>query len=379
MKTPKPRKLAGGQWFIQLRLNGVSIPVSAATEKECTRQAALIKAEYQSGKRKIQKIDMTIGEAIDAYIVKYEAVLSPATVRGYASIRKNRFPGYMDTPIKEIRDWQEMINNELKTKSEHTVKNGWGAVTAALGDLNISCPCVKLAKVPVNEMSFLEPEEIPLFLKAAEGDKMEIEMLLELHGLRESEAMTVVRNKRIDLKHKAIVVRGALVPNKENKFVEKSTNKSTGSTRTIPIMIPRLAELVQHYEDTGQEIRAHSASAILSHVHATCVRAGVTDVTNHGLRHTFASLGYSLGLSERMLMELGGWDDPATMHKIYIRLAARDKERAQNAMSDFFSETDDLSKALKELRAVCDKHKGIPELKQVVDILQSLERNKSKE
>ena len=67
------------------------------------------------------------------------------------------------------------------------------------------------------------------------------------------------------------------------------------------------------------------------------------------------------------------------MHKIYIRLAARDKERAQNAMSDFFSETDDLSKALKELRAVCDKHKGIPELKQVVDILQSLERNKSKE
>lgn len=85
MKTPKPRKLAGGQWFIQLRLNGVSIPVSAATEKECTRQAALIKAEYQAGKNAIYKSrsERTLEEIVDAYIKKRQAVLSPSTIRGY--------------------------------------------------------------------------------------------------------------------------------------------------------------------------------------------------------------------------------------------------------------------------------------------------------
>jgi len=103
-------------------------------------------------------------------------------------------------------------------------------------------------------------------------------------------------------------------------------------------MIPRLYTLLKQYAETGEPIPTHSPVTLLRHVHAACTKAGVTDVTNHGLRHTFASLGYSLGLSERQMMDLGGWSDPATMHKIYIRLAQRDKEKAKNAISDFFAE-----------------------------------------
>ena len=88
-----------------------------------------------------------------------------------------------------------MINTELKTCSEHTVKNGWGLITAALTDSDIPVPRVKLAKVPVRDMGFLDPDEIKLFLKADEGDNAEIEMLLELHGLRESECMYMVRHR----------------------------------------------------------------------------------------------------------------------------------------------------------------------------------------
>ena len=54
MKVPEPRKLQSGTWFIQLRLGGVSVPVSATTKKECIRQAQLIKAEHQSGKNKVR-------------------------------------------------------------------------------------------------------------------------------------------------------------------------------------------------------------------------------------------------------------------------------------------------------------------------------------
>ena len=35
MKVPKPRKLASGTWFVQMRLDGESVPVSAATRTEC--------------------------------------------------------------------------------------------------------------------------------------------------------------------------------------------------------------------------------------------------------------------------------------------------------------------------------------------------------
>ena len=44
MKVPAPRKLPSGSWFIQLRLGGESIPVTAATAKDCNREAAAIKA-----------------------------------------------------------------------------------------------------------------------------------------------------------------------------------------------------------------------------------------------------------------------------------------------------------------------------------------------
>jgi hypothetical protein len=49
MKTPKPRKLPSGSWFIQLRLDGESVPITASTERECVRKAQLIKAENLPG------------------------------------------------------------------------------------------------------------------------------------------------------------------------------------------------------------------------------------------------------------------------------------------------------------------------------------------
>jgi integrase len=63
----------------------------------------------------------------------------------------------------------------------------------------------------------------------------------------------------------------------------------------------------------------------------------VTVVTNHGLRHSFASLCYHLGISERQLMQWGGWADYQTMHKIYIRLAASDESKAAEQLTGFFT------------------------------------------
>lgn len=368
MKIPEPRKLPSGAWFIQLRLGGTSVPVTASSKKDCVKQAQLIKAEYLAGHRKTEKVNETLGSLIDAYIARYEPVLSPSTIMGYNTIRKHRFPDYMKKPVSDIKDWQSMVNTELTTMSEHTVRNSWGLISATLRDAGIPVPQVKLPRIPVNEMGYLEPEEIPLFLAAIEGDPAEIEILLELHSLRRSEMMNVVRNRQFDLKHNIITVAGAIVPGKDNKLVEKKTNKSRASTRNVPIMIPRLAALLKEYEENGREIPIHGNTMILKHVHAACSRAGVTDVTNHGLRHTFAVLGYSVGISERALMELGGWDDPDTMHKIYVRVAQRDKERAKNQLAEFFApqqKTDEelLQDALAEFDALLKKYEAVPNLK----------------
>lgn len=341
MKIPKIRKLDSGTYFCQLRLGGESISVTADTEAECRHLAELEKAKYLVGVKedRIKNKQVTLGKIIDKYIAKYEKVLSPSTVRGYNTIRKNRFQNYMDMPLKSVKDWQKVIDSELKLCSEHTVKNAWGLVTASMAEAEIPIPRVKLAKVPVKDTGFLDPDEIKLFLKAAEGDKAEIEMLLELHGLRESECMYVVRNNLIDTKKNVIKVSGALVPDKNHKFVEKETNKNATSTRIVPIMIPRLSELVKKHQEEGKSIETHSASALLSHVHKTCERAGITDCGNHSLRKSFASLCFSRGIPDKQIQEWCGWADYQTMHKIYIRMNTKDKDKNKKAVTDFFTST----------------------------------------
>lgn len=338
MKIPKIRKLDSGTYFCQLRLGGQSISVTGKTEAECANNALLIKAKHKTGEKKVVKVkdEKTLNDIITAYITKYEKVLSPATIRGYESSRKNRFKDYMDKPVSTI-DFQKMINDELEIRSEHTVKNGWGLISSSLKNAKIPVPSVKLAQVPVNELPFLDTKELKKFLKAAEGDKAEIEMLLELHGLRESECMYVVRHNGIDLKHNVINIKGAYVPDKNHKYVEKKTNKTKKSTRTMPIMIPRLVTVYKDHIDNNKPIKTHSASALLSHVKKCCKRAGITVVGNHGLRRSLASLAYSKGIPERQIMQWCGWSDYQTMHRFYVKLSMMDAEKHKNAVTDFFT------------------------------------------
>lgn len=369
MTVPKPRQLPSGNWFIQLRLNGQSVPVTEPTRAACIRTAQLIKAEHAAGKRQIRRSERSVGELIDAYIAKYKDVLSPSTVRNYEGIRRNRFPGVMDLKPEAVPDWQKVINAELKICSEHTVMNGWGLVSAALKDAKIEVPDVKLAQVPENELSYLEPEEIPLFIAAARGDPCELEMLLELHGLRASEAQQVVRADQIDLRREFINVRGAVVRGPDG-FVQKKTNKSKAGTRTVPILIPRLIDLVREYRSRGEALPVHGPTMILDHVHKICAAAGVTDVTNHGLRRSLATLAYSEGISEHVLMSWGGWHDAATMHKIYIKCAARDKASAERGLKSFFQEPDEFERlkiAFADLDALCEKYGDLEQLRSVFE------------
>lgn len=104
MKIPKARKLSSGAWFIQLRLGGKSIPVTARNEKECIRQAQMVKGEWLAGKRSAPTASRTLRKAIDSYIDTRTNTLSPAMLRGYDIIKRSRFKGIMDRPVSELTD-----------------------------------------------------------------------------------------------------------------------------------------------------------------------------------------------------------------------------------------------------------------------------------
>jgi len=336
MKIPEPKKLPSGNWRVRLRLGGEDVSITRATKDDCQLAALEAKTNYKLGRQAAvskRAKEMTLKEAQKAYIKATRAVLSQSTVRAYLQYKDCRFKAYQDKKLKDI-DFQQMINDELKDVSEKTVKNAWGLVRPALDNVGYPIPKIKLAPVPVNEIPFLQPEEILPFCEAVKGRPYEIAALLMLHGLRLSEVLGL-QWENVNLDKQMFTVRGAKVKGPDG-YVEKKTNKNSTSTRKVPIMIPQLYEALNASKSDSGPVVGISASVLLRDVKRACRRAGVTVVSNHGLRHSFASLGYHLGISERQLMAWGGWADFQTMHKIYIRLAASDETAAAESVRAFF-------------------------------------------
>lgn len=344
MKVPEPRQLPSGNWFIRLRLGGESIPITTRTRADCLNQARLIKAEYLAGrdvkKKKLPPApEMTLRELLDAYIAKYRAVWSPVTVRGYCSIRDNRFVAVMDTKLRDIDDWQKVISEEAAGLKGKTVKNAWSCVCAAMRDVGMTPPKVVLPKYVSKERPFLTSDEIRRLVAAVRGSKYEIPILLGLHGLRRSEIAALAWD-RVDLKKGVIRVEGALVPGEDNKYVFKETNKSAAGSRSVPIMIPQLhaaLEAVPKADRTGPIVRCH-INTIYKVVNRICEEQGLPLIGAHGLRHSAASLAHFVGVPAHEAQLIFGWEDPATMRKIYEHIEAAGLLRAQNAMAAFFAE-----------------------------------------
>ena len=189
------------------------------------------------------------------------------------------------------------------------------------------------------ERAFLQPEQIPLFIDAIRGRKDEIALLLGLHGLRASEIMAI-RRRDIDLDSGMIYVHGAAVPDEKNNLVHKETNKNASSRRKIPIMIPRLRAVVEESELGADDLIliAKSNGALYNAVKRICENNNLPMIGVHGLRHSFASLCYHLGLSEETTMRLGGWADPGTMRKIYTHLSDQDLANQTQSISNFFAQ-----------------------------------------
>lgn len=339
MIVPKAKKLPSGNWFINLRLGGQNIPVTEPTERRCIQQAQYIKAEYLAGKRQDavkSRESPTLTAAIDAYIAKKKNILSPATIRGYKIIQENRFASLMSLKVDKITESiaQKAINDACLEYSAKTVCNSWRFISTVIRDRTDRTISVSLPQIIHKDISFLDPDQIKTFMSAVSGTDVEISALLALCSLRQSEILAL-QWEDVDLDNALVVVRASTVPDEDNKFVRKEETKNTSSRRVVPIM-PQLVDVLRDTPHTADTVVTISASWMFRRINKICKANGLPEVGVHGLRHSFASLAYSLGMSEKITMEIGGWSDDATMKKIYTHIARADRLKAETAMSNFY-------------------------------------------
>lgn len=327
IKIPEPRLLRSGRWTITLRKEGISF--TRDTAEECRAEARAIRLGIIEMAKHPDRI--TLGKLLEEYISSKDNVLSPSTIAGYDKILQLRFKSYINTPVADI-PWQRMINAE--PGSPKTIKNAWGLVAAALRAHSIPVPDITLPQVVRAERPFLAPSEIPAFISALDGHPLAIPALLALHSLRASE-IAALTWEDIDLENNFIHVRGAVVLDKDGNIVRKRTNKNASSHRNVPIFIPKLKELLAEHK--GDRPCMYKYTSLSNGLYNFCQRNGLPRMSLHCLRHSFASLAYSRGLSELAAMRIGGWSDYGTMRKIYTHLADEDLLKSTTALEEFFT------------------------------------------
>lgn len=354
MKLPTPKKLPSGNYYIQLRLDGESISITEATPTACINQARAIKAQYKVDKRierTSPKEEATLQKIVQDYIDSRKAVLSPATIVGYETIKNNRFQDYMDKKPSGIK-WQALINDETKTGiSAKTIKNSWALIASALDYSGYKPPPVKLPQVVQAQRPWLDHEQIKTFIKAIKGKDCEIAALLALHSLRRSEILGLTWDK-IDLQSNTIKVEGSAVPGEKNKLIYKETNKTKNSRRTVPIMIPELKQAIEKIPEEKRQGRIYTQyqNMLWRDINRICKANNLPEVGVHGLRHSFASLAHHVGLPEQDAMLIGGWEDANTMHKIYEHISNADRLKAKNKIAEFFQNADENADKPKEAK-----------------------------
>ena len=330
LRVPKPTRKEDGTWTARVMVCGERVRVDGNTEEEYYQKAKATKAGLYEIKKAAPRI--TLGAAIDNYINDNDAVLSPSTINAYKSYRRTRFKAYMSEDAEQI-NYQRMINEECKKVAPKTVHNAFRLVTASLKHASIPIPEVNLPQKHKAERPWLDYQQIQILLDKCKGKPYELGILLGLHGLRRSEILHLTSDD-IDTERGIIHVRGASVMGVGNKLTDKTTNKTTSSTRTVNIVIPRLNDVVDGKQ--GRLLQTNPTT-LYGLINELCEKNGLPKVGVHGLRHSFASLAYHLGWSELTTMREGGWSNPDTVHRIYTHLAAQDANDDIQKMKDFYS------------------------------------------
>lgn len=334
IKLPNAEQLPSGRWRARVQVGDFRKSFLADSKEEAVRLATIYKLSTSNNKELILKANemLTISEAIDGYIAERNKILSPSTIKGYKSIKNHRFQSIMDNKLADNINWQAVINKESEEVSAKTLKNSWGLISSVLNEHGIETGNVRIPQIIRSEHKFFQPDEIKKFVNVVDGHRFETAYLLCLHGLRRSEAFAV---KKSDIRDGYIFVQGSQVYDENGEAVIRKENKTVRSNRKVPVMIPRLERLAK--ECTTEFVCAYKMNSIFYPLNTLCRNNDLPEIGLHGLRHSFASLCYHLGISEMQCMEFGGWSDINVMRKIYTHLADCDKVEAEAKLKMFFA------------------------------------------
>lgn len=337
IKVPKPRRLASGQWFERVMVDGVRHAVYGDTEAEYYAAARALKSGLLEAKKKPENI--TVAQAIDKYVESKRNRLKARTIEQYEYIRDHRFEGLMQSKIGEVDSSviDAAIEAELDKPSRKggkikpkTVIDAYGLVATVLKkyvkdiDIDVSLPELQRSFITV-----LPPEEV---YPAVKGSDIELPCLLAMWlGMSMSEIRGLTKSKSVRGDKLYIV---ETVVDTKNGPLRKEGAKEEDRPRVydIPPYIKKLIDAVD-----GDVIETRSSHAVYCRFQQQLKVFGLPMMKFHALRHLNASVMAEELIPTPVAQERGGWKTDSTMKKVYTHTFTSERKAADKVIDDRFN------------------------------------------
>ena len=264
----------------------------------------------------------------EALISSKSNVISPKTEKEYISLLNSSVPAWFKKKsIEKItqQDLQLLVNEFSVNHAPKTVRNLHGFISSILGHYR---PNMKISTTLPQEVKY-EPytpteTDIRRILEASKDDlPNHVVFQLGVFSLRRSEIAALSID---DLDGNILTVKKAVVENKDNKWVDKTT-KTTESTRKI--YLPD--SLVDEIRQLGYIYNRHPNKMYYSLLRYQ-KKLGIPKFRFHDLRHFFASYAHDKGMSDADIIASGGWKTDYVMKKVY-----RHAMNTHEAQKDLFN------------------------------------------
>lgn len=301
---------------------------TASTKYEAERMAN----EFLRKKNR-QSSDLKLSEAMEKYLEIKSNTLSPSTIRGYNSLRRNAY-GYLENRrINQItsEDIQSFVNEYAIDHSAKTCSNALGFLTAVI--TAFIPDAVFRVRIPQKKaVDYYTPsdDDIKRLLDAAKYPPLYRAILLSAFGtLRRSEVCGL---KKEDIAGDVITVRRARIET-ENGFIIKDFLKNDTSHRQI--IYPQF--VIDAMQECTDEFLVNMTPQRLDVAFARArKRAGLPYFRFHDLRAYSVSIAHAIGIPDSYLMERGGWKTDHTFKQIYRRTISKENEEISAKLNDHF-------------------------------------------
>ena len=303
----KIEKLPSGKYRVRKMIKGVTYSV-ILSYRPSQKEASQLIDDKRTGRDKQKQ---TFDEGAKEYIEGKRNTLSPSTVRGYESLRKNIPDSFKSRPIGDITAWdvQKHINDYSADHTPKSVRNVHGFISAVL--LTFRPDMVLHTKLPQKkrrEVIIPSDDDINAIMDDVNGTVYEIPFRLACYGLRRSEICALTPD---DLEGDVLTISKAMVQDENYNWVIKDT-KTTDSTRQIIIDHALCAKIRQ-----SKTIYEGSPHNLYDHLQIVLKRKNIRPFSFHTLRHYFVSTAHALGMPDAVIIASTGHKTDHIMKTVY--------------------------------------------------------------